>query len=475
MIVRFKDEQPVRHARWGPALCLAPILLFLLLVAQAVPAPPNVVILIADDLGYGDLSCYGMRGIRTPNLDRMARDGVRLTNFYSAAPVGSASRAALWTGCYPCRVGVAGDLRPESEEGLAPERITLAEVARDVGYRTALLGTWHLGSRPEFLPTRQGFDLFYGIPFSHNVHPVHVAGGTALHPNLPLYDGEQIIGSNPRMATFTQELTDRAIEFIRENNERPFLLCVAYAMPQVPLAVSGQFVGISKRGLYGDVVTELDWSVGRILDTLTANRLDASTMVIFISDNGPALEYGQEGGSAGVLRGGEGSTFEGGMRVPCVIRWTGKIPAQTISDELAASFDLFPTVARQIGGSLPAQVRLDGQDIWPVLTLPTAATSPHQCFYYYLGGALHAVRSGRWKLHFPHGYNAVIEGSVSNGQPQRTSWQRIGLSLFDLQTDPGETVNVAADNEEVVRYLARLAETARDELGDTLTRRPPKP
>jgi arylsulfatase A-like enzyme len=437
-------------------------------------ATPNIVLLVADDLGYGDLGCYGAIDIPTPNLDRLAREGVRLTSFYSAAAVCSASRAALWTGCYPCRVGVAGDLRPESDEGLPSQQITLAELARDAGYKTALLGNWHLGSRPEFLPTRQGFDEFYGILFSHDVRPLHAVGGQSLHPNLPVYEGDRVVGRNPDMAGFTRDLTRRAVDFIRERRQERFLLCVAYAMPQVPLAVSPEFAGTSDRGLYGDVVAELDWSVGEILDALAGSRLDTETFVVFTSDNGPALEYGDQAGSAGVLRGGEGSTFEGGMRVPCMARWTGKIPSPTVSDELVVNFDWLPTVARLIGAGLPHETKLDGQDIWPVLALPMAATSPHECFYYYSGGSLHAVRSGRWKLHFPHGYVALSETPAVDGQPIRTSWERIELSLFDLQADPGETTNLAAENEEVVRYLADLAEAAREELGDSLTRRTPR-
>ena len=443
--------------------------------AGATASGANIVLLVADDLGYGDLGCYGAKGIETPNLDRLAQEGVRLTNFYSAAAVCSASRAALWTGCYPRRVGVAGDLRPGSEEGLAAEHTTLAELADGIGYKTALIGKWHLGSRPQFLPTEQGFDEFFGIPFSHNVRPMHAIGSQpSRHPNLPVYEGDRIMGRNPDMAGFTKELTARAVEFIEDNEQRRFLLCVAYPMPQVPLAVSQDFEGSSDRGLYGDAVVELDWSVGEILDALTGGGLDTDTMVVFTSDNGPALEYGDKAGSAGPFRGGKGSTFEGGMRVPCLIRWTGKIPARTVSDELTANFDLLPTCARVMGAALSADSELDGKDIWPVLTISDSAMSPHIRFCYYSGGALHAIRSGRWKLHFPHGYAAITGPPPGDGEPARTSWERIGLSLFDLKADPGETHNVVAENDEVVRYLGDLAEEARDELGDDLTRRVPK-
>lgn len=474
MVVRYRDAALQWCARGMSACCL------LVIVAMGHPtvaaaAGPNVLLLVADDLGYADLGCYGGPVIETPNLDRLAQEGVRLTNFYSAAAVCSASRAALWTGCYPCRVGVAGELRPESEEGLAVEYDTLAELADATGYETALLGKWHLGSRPQFLPTQQGFDEFYGIPFSHDVHPFHAPGDSrSLHPNLPLYEGDRVIGRNPDMAGFTKELTRRAVEFIEDNRQRRFLLCVAYPMPQVPLAVSQEFEGSTERGMYGDVVAELDWSVGQILDTLAAAGLDAETMVVFTSDNGPALEYGDQAGSAGVFRGGRGSTFEGGMRVPCLIRWTGKIPARTVSDELTANFDLLPTCVRVMGATIPAEAKLDGRDIWPVLTIPTAGTSPHRSFCYYSGGALHAIRSGRWKLHFPHGYEALTGPPPADGEPARTSWQRIGLSLFDLNEDPGETNNLASENEEIVQYLNDLAEAAREELGDDLTRRAPR-
>ncbi|NLS92215.1 MAG: sulfatase [Planctomycetaceae bacterium] len=458
-----------RCTRGLPLCCL--LAAALLPSGGAAAAAPNVLLLVADDLGYGDLGCYGAQGLKTPNLDRLAQEGVRLSNFYSAASVCSASRAALWTGCYPCRVGLAGDLGAESEEGLAPERVTLAELAKAIGYRTALFGKWHLGSRAEFLPARQGFDQFYGIPFSHNLRPLHSPEGPSLHPNLPIYDGDLLVGHNPDMAHFTADLTERAVDFIRDNAERRFLLCVAYPMPEVPLAVSEKFAGTTGRGLFGDVVAELDWSVGEILAALAGAGLDTETLVVFTSDNGPALEYGDQAGSAGGLRGGKGSTFEGGMRVPCLVRWTGKIPSAIVSDELVANFDLLPTVARQIGADLPPETNLDGRDIWPVLTLPTAATSPHKYFCYYSGGALHAIRSGRWKLHFPHGYVALSDTPASEGEPIPTTWERIGLSLFDLDEDPGETRNLAKENEKVVLYLGGLAEAARQDLGDSHTRR----
>ncbi len=473
MTVSYGVGSRYRCARGKPICCLLATASIMLL-ASASAAAPNIVLLVADDLGYADLGCSGAQGYKTPNLDRLAREGVRLTNFYSAASVCSASRAALWTGCYPCRVGLAGDLRPESNEGLAPEHTTLAELASAVGYRTALFGKWHLGSRAEFLPTHQGFDQFYGIPFSHNVRPLHAPEGPSLHPNLPIYDGDLAVGRNPDMSGFTAELTERAVDFIRDNARQRFLLCVAYPMPQVPLAASREFAGTTERGLYGDVVSELDWSVGEILDELAGAALDTETLVVFTSDNGPALEYGDRAGSAGDLRGGKGSTFEGGVRVPCLVRWIGKIPSETVSDELTASFDLLPTIARLIGADVPFETKLDGRDIWPVLTLPAAATSPHRYFCYYSGGALHAIRSGRWKLHFPHGHVALSDAPARDGQAIRTSWERIGLSLFDLEEDPGETTNLAAENEEVVHYLADLAETAREELGDSLTKRAPR-
>ncbi len=474
MTAWWQRRLPHRRAGGRPAGCLLLAIVLVLLGTRVSWTAPNVVLLVADDLGYGDLGCYGAGNLRTPNLDRLADEGIRLTSFCSAAAVCSASRAALWTGCYPCRVKLAGDLRPESEEGLAPEQITLAELVRDAGYRTAYLGNWHLGSRPQFLPAQQGFDEFYGIPYSHDVRPLHAGDGPSIHPNLPLYENGQVVGRNPDMAGFTGELTRRAVQFIQQRGRERFLLCVAYAMPQVPLAVSKQFAGTSERGLYGDVVAELDWSVGEILDALAHSQLDSETIVVFTSDNGPALEYGDQAGSAGVLRGGEGSTFEGGMRVPCLVRWTGQIPARSVSDELVVNFDLLPTIARLVGTRMPAGMQIDGQDIWPVLAFPMAATSPHECFYYYSGGALHAVRSGRWKLHFPHGYAVLLDQPPPEGEPRRSSWERIGLSLFDLRTDPGETRNLAAENEKVVLYLGDLAEAGREELGDSLTRRAPR-
>ena len=448
--------------------CLAG-LLFLTTMANAAERSPNFVIVFADDLGYADLKCFGSPFSDTPNLDRMAAEGRKFTSFYVAQAVCSASRTALLTGCYPNRVGIQGALGPAATQGIHAEEMTIAEVLKPKGYATAIYGKWHLGHHPEFLPTRHGFDDYFGLPYSNDMWPKHP---TAKFPDLPLVAGEKTIELNPDQTKLTTWYTERAVKFIETNQDRPFFLYVPHAMPHVPLFVSKAHAGQSERGLYGDVVREIDWSVGQILQTLSRLKLDDNTLVIFTSDNGPWLSYGAHAGSAKPLREGKGTAWEGGVREPCVMRWPGKIPAGTESHELAATIDLLPTIAKLAGAELPTR-KIDGLDIGPLLSGDPAAKTPHEAYWYYWGDGLHAIRSGKWKLHFPHAY-VHVDVPGQEGLPGKLSQPKTELALYDLDADIGESTDLAAQHPEVVARLTALAEVARDDLGDSLLKRPAK-
>jgi arylsulfatase A len=400
------------------------------------------------------------------HIDQLARDGVRFTDFYVAQAVCSASRTALLTGCYPNRVGILGALGPASKHGIHDDETTLAEVLKTRGYATAIYGKWHLGHHPQFLPTRHGFDDYYGLPYSNDMWPKHP---TAKFPDLPLVEGEKTIATNPDQTRLTTGYTERAVRFIENNRDRPFFLYLPHAMPHVPLFVSERHRGKSARGLYGDVIMEIDWSVGEILAALRQHKLEENTLVIFTSDNGPWLSYGDHAGSAGPLREGKGTTFDGGVRVPFVARWPGKIPAGRVCNEPAMTIDVLPTVARLAGASLP-KLPIDGKDIGPLLRGEAAAKSPHEALYFYWDRHLQAVRSGPWKLHFPHPYRSLAGKPGVGGQPGAYAQAKIDLSLFNLEKDVGETTNVADQHPEVVARLKVLADRMRDELGDSATK-----
>lgn len=436
------------------------------------PKRPNVVLVFADDLGYGDLGCYGAAGYQTPNLDRLAKEGIRFTDFYVAQAVCSASRAALLTGCYSNRVGILGALGPKARHGIHDQETTLAEVLKGCGYATAIYGKWHLGHHPQFLPTRHGFDEYFGLPYSNDMWPKHPE--TKAFPDLPLIEGQQTIELNPDQSQLTTWYAEHAVDFIERHRGQPFFVYLAHSMPHVPLFVSDKYRGKTKRGLFGDVIEEIDWSVGRILETLKRLDLDERTLVIFASDNGPWLSYGDHAGSAGPLREGKGTSFDGGVREPCLMRWPGAIPPGAICREPAMTIDILPTLAALAGASLPADRIIDGADIWPLVSGQADAKSPHDALYFYWGGELQAVRSGRWKLHFPHAYRSLPNGGGHGGKPTKYEQRRIELSLFDLVSDPGESTDVAPQHPEVVKRLQALAERARQDLGDTGTRRPGK-
>jgi arylsulfatase A len=452
-------------------LCL--LVVFALEAAQtplhaAEERPPNVVIVFADDLGYGDLGCFGARGYTTPHLDRMAREGMRFTDFYAAQAVCSASRTALLTGCYPNRVGILGALGPAAKQGIHDAEMTLGQLLKQRGYATAIYGKWHLGHHPQFLPTRHGFDDYFGLPYSNDMWPKHP---TAKFPDLPLIEGEKVVATNPDQTQLTTWYTERAVRFIEKNKDRPFLVYVAHNMPHVPLHVSEKFKGKSERGLFGDVIMEIDWSVGEILAALKKHGLDDNTLVIFTSDNGPWLSYGDHAGSAGPLREGKGTSWDGGQREPCVMRWPGRIPAGTVCREPVMTIDIFPTLARLAAAPLPTHA-IDGRDIWPLMSGQPGAKRPHEALYFYWGRELQGIRSGKWKLHFAHSFRSLAgKPGGTGGKPAEYEQRQTSEALYDLESDVGETTNVAEQHPDVVTRLKALAEQAREELGDSATKK----
>ena len=441
----------------------------------------NVVVIFTDDQGYGDVGSFGATGYETPNLDRMAREGMRLTDFYVSQAVCSASRASLLTGCYNVRLGITGALGPGSQIGLHPDEVTIADLARSRGYATAMVGKWHLGDALEFLPTRQGFESYYGIPYSHDMWPLHPENDLRIKrtgrgwPSLPMMegtaaDGVRVINDDLQPADvdeLTTNYTTRAVGFIDEHADEPFLLYVAHSLPHVPLFVSEKFAGTQPAGLYGDVIREIDWSVGEVLEALERNGLTEKTFVVFCSDNGPWLNYGNHAGSSGPLREGKGTTFDGGVRTPMIMKLPGVIPAGSESDAVAGTIDLLPTIATLIGASLPQQP-IDGVDLWPVLTQHPQAGAPHEALYFWWGRELQAVRSGRWKLHFDHKYR-FVENAGADGQPGKQTQRSQPQALYDLEADIAEANDVAADHPDVVSRLETLAEAMRQRLGDTRT------
>lgn len=408
---------------------------------------PNFVIILCDDLGYQDVGCFGSPLIRTPRLDKMAAEGMRFTDFHTAAPVCTPTRAALMTGCYPLRVGLPSVINYSHKIGLNPDEITIAEILKSRGYATACIGKWHLGWQKEFLPVRHGFDYYYGLPFSNDMKYNNEA--------VPLIRGDEIIEQPAVLETLTERYTDEAISFIRKNRNRPFFLYLPHTSPHAPLAASERFKGKSRRGLYGDVVETIDWSTGRILDVLSELGLDDNTLVIFTSDNGPWLAKADQGGCALPLRNGKGSTWEGGFRVPCIMRWPGRIPAGTTCTEFATVMDFLPTFARLSGASIPTDRIIDGKDIRPLMLGNPSARTPYEVFYYYRADRLEAVRSGKWKLTLP--------------RQEVGTKQEIPLSLYNLDKDIGESTDVSAKYPSIVKRLLAYADQAREDLGDKLT------
>ena len=435
--------------------------------------PPNVIIIYADDLGYADIGPFSAHSgdlrPRTPSLDRLASEGIKLTHFYVAQAVCSASRAALLTGSYSNRVGITGALNHTAKYGLNPRETTIAELLKERKYATAIFGKWHLGHEPAFLPSQHGFDEYVGLPYSNDMWPKHPERGS-FFPPLPLIEGDAVATLDPDQSTLTALYTERAERFIEKNRNNPFFLYVAHAMPHVPLFAGRKFAGKTGRGLYADVISEIDWSVGRILAAVSRARLDDRTLIIFTSDNGPWLSYGNHAGSAGPFREGKGTTFEGGVRVPFIARWPGRIPRRATSAAAAMTIDLLPTIAALSGTTVPADRVIDGRDIWPILNGARGAETSHDALYFYWGNELHAVRSGKWKLHVPHPYQSLATPG-QDGVPGKYVRKEIGLALYDLDADAGETTDLSAQHPDVVKRLLEFVERAREDLGDSLTKR----
>jgi arylsulfatase A len=423
------------------------------------PPPPNIVLVLCDNLGYGDLGCYGSTKHRTPHVDRLAAEGLRFTHCYAASGVCTPSRAALMTGCYPRRVNLhvsdtgGAVLQPVSPKGLHPKEITVAEILRDAGYATTCIGKWHLGDQPDFLPTRQGFDEYFGIPYSDDMTP---RDGKPW-PDLPLLRGETVIEAPVDRDLLTRRYTEEAQRFITAHRERPFFVFLSQAMPgSTPHPFSSPaFRGRSQNGDWGDAVEELDWSLGELVKTLDQLNLTANTLVVFTNDN-CAPRRQPEQGSSGPLRGWGYSTDEGGMRVPFIARWPGRTPAGQTCTELMTLMDLLPTFTALAGAKLPEDHIIDGRDIRPLLTGTAGAVSPHEAFYHYQGEQLQAVRDRRYKLYLPLEKRL---GPGARGQPSP-------LALYDLYDDVAEAQNLADSQPEIVRRLTAIAEQARRDLGD---------
>ena len=433
--------------------------------------PPNIVLIFMDDMGYADIGPFGAKGYATPNLDRLATEGRVFTDFYVSQAVCSASRAALMTGCYNNRIGILGALGPRSKVGLSAGETTLAEICKQKNYATACYGKWHLGDHRQFLPLQHGFDDYFGLPYSNDMWPLHPTAKN--FPDLPLLEKNEVV--KPAMTHedqnhLTTQYTERAVAFIDKNRERPFFLYVPHSMVHVALHVSDTFRGKSGVGLFGDVMMEVDWSVGQIVDAIRKNGLEKDTLLLFTSDNGPWLSYGDHAGSAGPLREGKGTMFEGGCREPTIFWGPGRIPAGTVCREPAMTIDLLPTLAHLLGAVLPDH-RIDGRNIWPLISGESGARSPHDAYYFYYGRELQAIRSGKWKLHFPHAYTTLSgRRGGSGGTPAKYDTARIGESLFDLEKDPGESVDVKGGNPEVLARLRGLAAEMRKDLGDSATK-----
>jgi arylsulfatase len=447
---------------------------------------PNIVLILMDDMGYGDIGRTAANQYDTPNLDRLANQGMQFTWYYSPQAVSSASRAGLLTGCYPNRIGISGALMPWAQNGINSEETTIAEILKQKDYHTSIIGKWHLGHHRQFLPLQNGFDEYYGIPYSNDMWPVDFDGvpiqlkdttsNKMKYPILPLIEGNEKVGEVRTLADqdkLTTEYTRRAVRFIDQHKNEKFFLYLPHSMVHIPLGVSDKFRGKSKQGMYGDVMMEVDWSIGEIMKALERNGLEKNTLVIFTSDNGPWLNFGNHAGTTGGLREGKGSSWEGGQRVPCIMRWPGIIPEGEICNKLACAMDILPTLAAITGASLPKN-KIDGISILPLLLGDKTAAPRKEFYYYYQANALEAVQSDYWKLVLPHSgrtYRGFAPGT--NGFPGQTGTETIeSMQLYDLRRDPGEWYDVSKWYPAKVMELEALAAKARADLGDELTKSP---
>ncbi len=441
--------------------------------------PPNIILILMDDMGYGDLSCYGALDVQTPHLDKLASEGIRYTNFLSAQAVCSASRASLMTGCYSNRVGISGALFPNSKIGISKDEMTIAELLKQKSYATAIFGKWHLGDSKEFLPLQHGFDEYFGIPYSNDMWPVDYDGIPAKEgSNRAQFPPLKWINNNDQtneiktledQAKITGTITDKAISFIKKNKSKPFFAYIPSPMPHVPINASKDFRGKSKQGLYGDVIQEIDYSVGRIMKTLKEEGLDKNTLVIFTSDNGPWLNFGNQAGSSGGFREGKGTTFEGGPRVPCIMRWAGTIQPGLVCNQLSSTIDILPTIASLTGTSL-SNNKIDGVDLSSLIKGDMTASPRKNFLYYYRKNSLQAVRIDNWKLVFEHASRSYLnQAPGKDGFPGKSPENVVmPMALYDLRRDHGEVYDVKEFYPEIMQELIKLADDARKDLGDDL-------
>lgn len=437
---------------------------------QEPESPPNIVLIFTDDQGYQDVGVFGSPDIETPHLDKMASEGIRLTSYYSAQAVCSASRAGILTGCYPNRIGIHNALGPGNTHGINATETTIAEMLKASGYKTAIYGKWHLGHHLKFLPTRHGFDEWFGIPYSNDMWPFHPQQGPIFNfPDLPLYENETVIDTLLEQSQLTTQITERSVDFINRNKDNPFFLYVPHPQPHVPLFVSDKFKGKSDRGLYGDVIMEIDWSVGQIMEALKKNGLEENTVVIFTSDNGPWLSYGNHAGSALPLREGKGTAWEGGQREPFIIKYPKKLKPGGVIDVPVMAIDILPTIAALTDSELP-ELQIDGKSAWSLLSGESDKSPQKAYFFYYRVNELFGVRYGKWKMYFPHRYR-TMDGQEPGKDGLPGEYRMVDLEeieLYDMQNDISETNNVARDNPKVVEEIKLLANEMRFRLGDSL-------
>ena len=446
------------------------LIIFLFGCSKSNEKLPNIVFILTDDLAYADLSSYGSEFIETPNLDKMAEDGVKMTSYYAAQAVCSASRAAILTGCYPNRLGISGAFGPKSKRGINPEELLLSEMLKENNYKTGIFGKWHLGDAEKFLPTNHGFDEFYGILFSNDMWKFHPERPQDYPDELMLYRNETPIQSIIDQSDLTKDITDESIIFIEENKDNQFFLYIAHPQPHVPLFASKDFNGSTGNGLFADVISEIDFSVGRVIEALEKNNLTENTILVFTSDNGPWLSYGDHAGSSGIYREGKGTAWEGGQRVPCIIKYPKEIKAKTIIDEPVMGIDWMPTFSHITSSKLSTN-KIDGKNIWPLLTQKENKSPHKELYFYYRQNELHAVRSGDWKLYFPRSYRTLNgKPGGKDGIPVKYENNIVKSNeLYNLKEDPSETTNVYSEYIEKAKELEKMGENARQELGDALT------
>ncbi|TMU54562.1 sulfatase [Flagellimonas algicola] len=437
---------------------------------QKEKVPPNVVLIFTDDQGYQDVGVFGSPDIETPNLDKMAAEGLQLTHYYAAQAVCSASRAGILTGCYPNRIGIHNALGPDNTHGINASETTLAEMLKAQGYATGIFGKWHLGHHPMFLPTRHGFDEWFGIPYSNDMWPYHPQQGPIFNfPDLHLYENEKVIDTLTEQSQLTTQITERSVDFIKRNKDNPFFLYVPHPQPHVPLFVSEKFKGKSERGLYGDVIMEIDWSVGEINKALKENGLEDNTIVIFTSDNGPWLSYGNHAGSALPLREGKGTAWEGGQREPFIMKYPEKLKAGKVIEAPMMAIDVLPTIAEFTGADLPTKT-IDGKSAVKLLTRESEDSPQKAYFFYYRVNEMFGVRYGKWKLYFPHRYR-TMDGQAPGKDGQPGDYRMIDMEeieLYDVVNDVGETKNVADEHPDIVAEIKLMANGMRQKLGDAL-------